>query len=222
MMTKQDDGVLRDALNRGVKRIGRPTKPPKAGERVTLGLRVTPEIKNKLEKVAIEKGRSLSQEAEFRLERSFDREALADETRQAIHSTMAEWLGIQIEQLLKEWLKQLPKEGFSIPGEFTWEKFIGSVKQQSGKLTDDEAEEQMLTNLRTNFGKRIKGNWKQFTGRDMRQRRKLTDDEAEETVPTILSSETLFTRRSPENRVVKKDRKDRARQRKVLPRGKQS
>jgi len=54
------------------KRIGRPTKPPKAGQRVPLGLRVTPEMKKRLEKAATKKGRSLSQEAELRLERSLD------------------------------------------------------------------------------------------------------------------------------------------------------
>ena len=52
------------------KRIGRPTKPPKPGERVPLGLRVTPEMKERLEAAAIKNGRSLSQEAELRLERS--------------------------------------------------------------------------------------------------------------------------------------------------------
>lgn len=54
------------------KRIGRPTKPPKAGERVPLGLRVTPQMKKQLERAAIKNGRSLSQEAEFRLERSLN------------------------------------------------------------------------------------------------------------------------------------------------------
>lgn len=54
------------------KRIGRPTKKPKPGERVPLGLRVTPEMKKRLEKAAIKNGRSISQEAELRLDRSLD------------------------------------------------------------------------------------------------------------------------------------------------------
>jgi hypothetical protein len=54
------------------KRIGRPTKAPKPGERVTLGLRVTPEMKRRLEAAAIQNGRSLSQEAELRLSRSLE------------------------------------------------------------------------------------------------------------------------------------------------------
>jgi predicted HicB family RNase H-like nuclease len=58
------------------KRLGRPTKPPTSGERTPLGLRVAPEIKRKLEAAAMESGRSLSQEAELRLERSFEHEFL--------------------------------------------------------------------------------------------------------------------------------------------------
>jgi hypothetical protein len=54
------------------KRIGRPTKPPKEGERVSLGLRVTAAVKRSLEAAAIKNGRSISQEAELRLEHSLD------------------------------------------------------------------------------------------------------------------------------------------------------
>jgi len=49
-------------------------KPPLAGERTPLSLRVTPKMKMDLEAAAIESGRSLSQEAELRLEQSFERE----------------------------------------------------------------------------------------------------------------------------------------------------
>ena len=52
------------------KRIGRPTKEPRPGERVGLGLRVTPEMKRQLEGLASFNGRSLSQEVEQRLEQS--------------------------------------------------------------------------------------------------------------------------------------------------------
>jgi hypothetical protein len=51
---------------------GRPRKrKPKPGERVPLGLRVTPHLKDALDRAAAESGRSQSQEAEFRIERSF-------------------------------------------------------------------------------------------------------------------------------------------------------
>jgi hypothetical protein len=70
------DGIsveLRDFGSKGhLKRIGRPTKPPKPRERVPLGLRITPEMKRQLEMAAVIKGRSLSQEVELRLERSLD------------------------------------------------------------------------------------------------------------------------------------------------------
>jgi hypothetical protein len=58
------------------KRMGRPTKAPVEGERVPLGLRVTAEAKRKLAAAAIKSGRSISQEAELRIERSFQMEEL--------------------------------------------------------------------------------------------------------------------------------------------------
>lgn len=54
---------------------GRPT----IGKRVSLGLRVTPEMKKKLDAAAEANGRSQSQEAELRLARSFDRVDLLGE-----------------------------------------------------------------------------------------------------------------------------------------------
>ena len=58
-------------------RVGRPMRSPRPGERVTLGLRVPAALKRKLEKDALKNGRSLSQEAELRLEQSYDREWVA-------------------------------------------------------------------------------------------------------------------------------------------------
>jgi hypothetical protein len=52
---------------------------PSVGERVPLGLRVTPEMKRRVDDAAKRSGRSQSQEAEFRLERSFDRTDLVTE-----------------------------------------------------------------------------------------------------------------------------------------------
>lgn len=53
---------------------GRPRREPDPGERVKLGLRVTPEMKARLDAAAERNGRSQSQEAELRLERSFERD----------------------------------------------------------------------------------------------------------------------------------------------------
>jgi hypothetical protein len=56
---------------------GRPRqRAPVAGERVSLGLRVTAELKLRLDSAAAAAGRSQSQEAELRLEQSFERQAL--------------------------------------------------------------------------------------------------------------------------------------------------
>ncbi len=56
------------------KRIGRPTKPGTAGQRNSLGLRVTAEIKRKIEAGALKSGRSQSQEAEFLIEQALLKE----------------------------------------------------------------------------------------------------------------------------------------------------
>lgn len=58
---------------------GRPGREPTEGERVHLGFRVTPELKALVEKAAESSGRSQSQEAELRLERSFERQGLRGE-----------------------------------------------------------------------------------------------------------------------------------------------
>jgi hypothetical protein len=50
---------------------GRPTKPPTAGRKSPLGLRVTPEIKDMLDGAAQHNSRTQSQEAELRIEATF-------------------------------------------------------------------------------------------------------------------------------------------------------
>jgi TraY domain-containing protein len=58
-------------MSRQPRRTGRPTKPRTPGARVSLGLKVTDEIKHRLDTAAQSSGRTQSQEAEARLERSF-------------------------------------------------------------------------------------------------------------------------------------------------------
>jgi hypothetical protein len=58
------------------RRIGRPAKAPEPGSRVSLGLKVTGDIKGRLDATARANGRTQSQEAEARLERSFHEEEL--------------------------------------------------------------------------------------------------------------------------------------------------
>jgi hypothetical protein len=82
---------MRDQM--GKKRIGRPSKAPKPGERAALSLRVTAETKRKLDAAAQEAKRSLSQEAEFRIESSFrDRDLLIEALRLAYGRELAAML----------------------------------------------------------------------------------------------------------------------------------
>ena len=53
------------------KRAGRPTTAPREGEKATLGIRASASLKDRLLAAAEVSARSLSAEAEFRLEQSF-------------------------------------------------------------------------------------------------------------------------------------------------------
>jgi hypothetical protein len=59
--------------------VGRPRQEPEPGERAQLSFRVTADLKRRLDAAADRTGRSQSQEAEFRLERSFDHQDLLSE-----------------------------------------------------------------------------------------------------------------------------------------------
>src|SRR5438067_2091755 len=58
-------------MAKGTGRPGRKPQPANQGKRASLGLKVTPEIKNRLDAAAKENGRTQSQEAEVRIEQSF-------------------------------------------------------------------------------------------------------------------------------------------------------
>ena len=53
---------------KATKRLGRPPKSPVPGTRVSLGLKVSPEIKRRLDEDAREHGRTQSQQAELMIE----------------------------------------------------------------------------------------------------------------------------------------------------------
>lgn len=61
-------------------RSGRPRKAPTPGERMSLGLKVSPETKALLDAAASQSGRTQSQEAELRLENSFRDQRLFEQT----------------------------------------------------------------------------------------------------------------------------------------------
>lgn len=69
------------------KRRGRPTLPPEQRKRAPVQFRTKPAFRAKLQHAADEAGRSLAQEAEFRLERSFDHAEIAGSS---------EWYGTAI------------------------------------------------------------------------------------------------------------------------------
>lgn len=58
---------------------GRKAQTASPGQRVSLGLKVTPDVKNKLDAEAKANGRTQSQEAELRIENSFRNRRLIDE-----------------------------------------------------------------------------------------------------------------------------------------------
>jgi hypothetical protein len=66
-----------------VKRIGRPMKAPVSGKRVSLGLKVTADIKRRLDAAARASGRTQSQEAEHRIELSYRYERALGDHEQA-------------------------------------------------------------------------------------------------------------------------------------------
>jgi len=60
------------------RRRGRPRLPAEHGKRYPIAIRTTKELKERLERASAASGRSLAQEMEFRLERSFEVQDVAD------------------------------------------------------------------------------------------------------------------------------------------------
>ena len=71
------DGEAADVLSRAPRR-GRPRLPAEEGKRYPIAIRTTKELKERLERASKASGRSLAQELEFRLERSFEVQDIAD------------------------------------------------------------------------------------------------------------------------------------------------
>jgi len=70
-------------MTKEAKRIGRPLKAPQRGKKVALGLKVTADIKRRLDSAARASGRTQSQEAEHRIELSYQYERALGEVEQA-------------------------------------------------------------------------------------------------------------------------------------------
>jgi hypothetical protein len=83
-------------------RTGRPTNAPPPGKRVSLGLKVTAEIKQRLDKAARETGRTQSQEAEVRLEQSFRSEDLLPQILDLVYGRETAGLLMTIGECIKD------------------------------------------------------------------------------------------------------------------------
>jgi len=81
---------------------GRPTKKAKPGTKASLGLRVTANVKDRLEHAAKLSGRTQSQEAEYRIERSFDRADLLPELLQAAYGDQCAGMLLLFGDILRE------------------------------------------------------------------------------------------------------------------------
>lgn len=86
LVRRLDESVEREpvaerlaALTKEVARVGRPTKDAAPGSKASLGLKIIPSLKVRLEREAANNGRTQSQEAEARLERSFDHQDLIND-----------------------------------------------------------------------------------------------------------------------------------------------
>jgi hypothetical protein len=93
------------------KKRGRPEKAARDGERVSLGLKVTPEIKRLLSAATAVSGRTQSQEAEFRLERSFLGIGLL---REASELAYGRQMALLLEIISREIRVELARSGISV------------------------------------------------------------------------------------------------------------
>ncbi|MBR1279035.1 hypothetical protein [Bradyrhizobium sp. AUGA SZCCT0283] len=73
-------------MTKEAKRSGRPMKAPARGKRVSLGLKVTADVKRKIVSAARASGRTQSQEAEALIERALTYDSMLE----AMRTTMAE------------------------------------------------------------------------------------------------------------------------------------
>ena len=95
-----DNGNFRDVET--TRRRGRLPYAPRAGERMSLGLKVTPEIKNQLDSAAKANGRTQSQEAEARIEQSFRNESFLEQAMDLAYGRRGAVLLAAIGRALRE------------------------------------------------------------------------------------------------------------------------
>jgi Arc-like DNA binding domain len=73
------------------KRIGRPPKPPKNRKSVNFTFRSREEMREQLRVAAAVSGRSISEEIEYRLNQSFQKELFLEAVRAVLQEEMEIW-----------------------------------------------------------------------------------------------------------------------------------
>src|SRR3954447_21848935 len=124
------------------RRAGRPTTAAKEGEKATLGIRAAPKLKGQLIEASNVSGRSLSAEAELRLEQSFIVERLIStsliDVMQEIEragSDFARGLGIEdnwranVESCLFALESAVVAFATRVPGDWDCERITDAVKR---------------------------------------------------------------------------------------------
>jgi hypothetical protein len=84
------------------KRAGRPQRELSPGERVPMSFRVPPELKLTMDRAAGKTGRSVAQEIELRLERSFQNEKLAPQLLAAMYGPLVAGLVLFLGPCLRQ------------------------------------------------------------------------------------------------------------------------
>jgi hypothetical protein len=113
-------------------RRGRPALPAEAGKRYPLGIRTTKALRDALLSASHVSGRSLAQEIEFRLERSFLQANLVDEVCSVLERLRAEG-----RESLEQFLKELRQERAAADEEAYWH-WSESDESESDESESDE------------------------------------------------------------------------------------
>lgn len=121
---------------------GRPALPPEAGKRFPLNMRTTKEVRDKLKAASNVSGRSLAQEVEYRLERSFlDEQALYREFGGETLYKLMRWFAttIDLAQQITEKSWKNDRETFRLATNAMW-TMLRKGMPESGGLPDKIAD----------------------------------------------------------------------------------
>ena len=122
---------------------GRPPLPAGEGKRFPLNMRTTKAIRDKLQAAAQQSGRSLAQEVEFRLERSFaDEETRYREFGGAHRYGLMRWLArtLEVAESITDKPVATDRETFRI-AMHAMGTMLESLTPQSGGLPDEASED---------------------------------------------------------------------------------